>query len=212
MIRNATPVTPPPAAITGERLCQSPRAANTSPVTRSHSSSSLPGPSDGLGSRNPEPSDRQGSSSSEVAEEQLQRSPPDLQGSTASIESVISPTRRSIQQNNSGQQHHDPAGSGAKTPPRALKAWSFIKEKLVPICAILGVTLALLFGIVAWAGMIYANRYAKRQHDIALFVACNDYEVGIWSTPRCSGKHLKNLETDTYPFSICAKMNSARRS
>ncbi|KAL2834644.1 hypothetical protein BJY01DRAFT_252965 [Aspergillus pseudoustus] len=114
----------------------------------------------------------------------LQLSQPDSipHSSNTPTEPPITLRHRHTQQTSSTQERHDPVDSGANGPSGASKAWVFFVEKVIPISGFLGLVLVFAFGVGAWAGMNYANSYAKKQYDIALFGACHDYKVGLWQT------------------------------
>jgi len=44
--------------------------------------------------------------------------------------------------------------------------------------SVLGFIAVLIFGVGAWAGMAYANRYAHDSYLLSLWTTCHDHEVG----------------------------------
>ncbi|KAI0386467.1 hypothetical protein F5Y04DRAFT_123085 [Hypomontagnella monticulosa] len=65
------------------------------------------------------------------------------------------------------QEEEEPAGA---------KAQSFFNQKVIPASTVISLVAMLIFGVGAWVGMNYANSYAEKSYDLALFSACHDYE------------------------------------
>jgi len=55
--------------------------------------------------------------------------------------------------------------------------WTLLEGKIPSKLSMLAVVVTIVFGIGAWVGMNYANSYARKGYQLALFGACHDYEV-----------------------------------
>ncbi len=81
-----------------------------------------------------------------------------------------------------------PANSGSDEPNnqetashqpdvRSNLSWYIEKFGLSRTVALLGFVLAVIIGAVTWTGMNYANYYAKKSYELALYQTCRSYEV-----------------------------------
>ena len=61
--------------------------------------------------------------------------------------------------------------------PEAKSNLSRFLEKISLTSTTLGFVVAIILGAISWSGLNYANYYAKKSYDLALYQACRSYEV-----------------------------------
>jgi hypothetical protein len=57
------------------------------------------------------------------------------------------------------------------------RVWVFLKENFIAVTSLIAFFVTIAFGAGAWSGMNYANGYAQKSYELALFSACHEYEV-----------------------------------
>jgi hypothetical protein len=61
--------------------------------------------------------------------------------------------------------------------PEAKINFGWFLEKLGLTSTTFGFIVAVVIGAISWSGLNYANFYAKKSYDLALYQACRSYEV-----------------------------------
>ena len=91
---------------------------------------------------------------------------------------------RTLEPANSGSDEPNNQETASHQPDvRSNSGWYIEKVGLSRTVAVLGFILAVVIGAVTWAGMNYANYYAKKSYELALYQTCRSYEV-CSSSPR----------------------------
>ena len=140
-------------------------------------------------SHDPQPIDRTGATQISFASDQHPPSETMITVDPHASPSSAPGTSPSVSNTNSQNAAH-----GAVTtqdPLRQTSTWSFTNLSVGCIALLL----ALVFGIGAWVGQNYANKYAKESYELSLWGLCADHEVGIMSLIQICGLHWSQILT-----------------